>query len=182
MVPLGSILVSFGRPWAPLGPTFATLGEFVENGCHFAAEHSPILAPFSDKNPEKSKKVVKSGCPESSQEKSRHRNSPGVAQCGIHTVITICFEGSSLVPSGGFWVTFGYLLGSLLATLGSKWPVLGAKKRSKKSDRKKFRKGHARILVLGVYDLKRVPTRPQPGAPEAQRTTARRPRSPGGQK
>ena len=166
MVPLGSILVSFGRPWAPSGPTFATLGEFVENGCHFAAKVESILAPFSDKNPEKSQKVVKSGCPESSQEKSRHRNSPGVAQCGIHTVIAICFEGSSLVPSGGFWVTFGYLLGSLLATLGSKWPVWGAKKRSKKSDQKKVRKGHAGILVRGLYGPKRVPTRPQPEAQE----------------
>ena len=140
MVPLGSILVSFGRPWAPLGPTLATLGEFVENGCHFAAESYSISAPFSDKNPEKSKKVVKSGCPESSQEKSRHRNSPGVARCGIHTVITICFEGSSLVPSGGFWVTFGYLLGSLLATLGSKLPFWSQKSDPKKVIKKRSEK------------------------------------------
>ena len=63
---------------------------------------------------------MKSGYPEKRTEKDRHPTSPEVAQCGIHTVITICFERSSHARLGGFGVTFGYLLRSLLVTLGSK--------------------------------------------------------------
>ena len=167
-----------GPPRGPLWPLWRNLSKM---GAIPPRKSSPFWLPFRTQIHKNPKTVVKCGCPESSQEKSGHRTSPGVAQCGIHTVTAICFEGSSLVPSGGFWVTFGYLSGSLLVTLGSKWPVLGAKKRSKKSGEKKVRKGHATILDRGLCGPKRVPTRPQPGVPGAQRTTARRPRSPGGQ-
>ncbi len=89
---------------------------------------------------------MKSGCPESSQEKSRHRTSPGVAQSGIRVVTAICLERSSLVHLGGLWVTFGYLLESLLAPLSPKWSFWELKKRSEKSTRKKVRKSHARLM------------------------------------
>ena len=63
---------------------------------------------------------MKSEYPEKRKGKDRHPTSPEVAQCGIHTVITICFERSSHARVGGFGVTLGYLLRSLLVTLGSK--------------------------------------------------------------
>ena len=117
----------FWEIFTDLGPKWVPFSRRI--GIHFETLFGP-----------KSRTISKSGCPESSREKSRHRTSPGVARCGIHTVITICLERSNHARSGGFWVTFGYPLGSLLATLGSKWPVLGAKKRPKKSYKKQVRK------------------------------------------
>ena len=130
----------------PRGPLWSLWGNLSKMGAIFPQNASPFGHPFGTQIHQNPQKVVKSGCPESSQEKSRHRTSPGVAQCGIHTVTAICLERSSLVHLGGFWVTFGYLLGSLLVTLGSQWPFWGLKKRSQKSDQKKVQKGHAGLM------------------------------------
>ena len=59
LVTWGSILVSFWRPWPPLEPSWATLGESVEKGTIFPQKVRPFWAPFWHQNLKKCKKLKK---------------------------------------------------------------------------------------------------------------------------
>ena len=115
---------------------------------------------------------MKSGCPEKRKEKHRHPTSPEVAQCGIHTVITICFERSSHARLGGFGVTFGYLLRSLLVTLGSKSQFREQKNDLKKVIGKRSEKVTQEFScgdwTALIGDSKQTHQTPKPQTPEPQ--------------
>ena len=140
----GTLGLHFGVFWEALAPLGAHLGHFGGIGRKMVSLPNRSGTPFATwfraqirQSPPKSANSV---YPESSPEKSRHPTPPKVAQCGFCAVINICVERPNQTHSEGFWLTFGYLLGSLLGTLGHKWAIVGLKKRSPKSDQKRSEK------------------------------------------
>ena len=114
----GSILVSVWWPSPSLGTQSEPLGGKCRTRDHLSVEVSSLWGPFSDSSRQRFQESAKSGRPERSRRRSRHQTSPQGAQGGIRVVTAICLECPKHVRLDDLWRDFGYLLGSLVDTVG----------------------------------------------------------------
>ena len=109
---------SGGRSGSHLGPKTAQSSKNIEKVTWWTPPRAQVGSQNRSWRHFLTKKTQTNRRSKSKPQKHRFPIAPDVAQCGSHTVNTICAEGSIHIHLSDFGVTLGYNLGSLLDTFG----------------------------------------------------------------
>ena len=127
----GTLWPPFWWPGSPRDPLGTLSGNRPEFETFSGPNWNPCWAHFGTKIRKGRKKHVNKCYPGGARKKVAHPTPPEAVQYGSRTINSICLARLKSINEGGFWLSLGYPLGSLLAILAHTWAILAEKRRLK---------------------------------------------------